>query len=199
MPRTGAVHLGVDVGTSGVRGVAIDANGAVVAQASAPLPPPESAAGGLRQDPELWWTAVTSVIRAIGAATRATGSIPWRSTGPRARCCWRTTRACRSSPPACTTTPAPPIWPGASRAPPRRRAVPMGRPRPWPGCSCCRSGIRTRDTRCIRRTGSPPGSPGAWASATTTTRSSWASTRSAGAGPTGSTISASGAGCCPRW
>ena len=69
MPRTGAVHLGVDVGTSGVRGVAIDANGAVVAQASAPLPPPELAAGGLRQDPELWWTAVTSVIRAIGAAT----------------------------------------------------------------------------------------------------------------------------------
>ena len=69
MPRSDAVHLGVDVGTSGVRGVAIDANGTVVAQASALLAAPEAVGGGLRQDPELWWAAVTSVIRAIGAAT----------------------------------------------------------------------------------------------------------------------------------
>jgi len=33
------IYLGIDVGTSGVRGMAIDATGAVVAQASAPLPP----------------------------------------------------------------------------------------------------------------------------------------------------------------
>ena len=68
MPRGDSVHLGVDVGTSGVRGVAIDGNGVVVGQASAPLPAPEAAGGGLRQDPERWWTAVAAVIRAIGTS-----------------------------------------------------------------------------------------------------------------------------------
>jgi D-ribulokinase len=63
-----AAHLGIDVGTSGVRGVAIDADGAVLAQASAPLPAPTPVAGGLRQDPELWWSAVAGVIRAVTAA-----------------------------------------------------------------------------------------------------------------------------------
>jgi hypothetical protein len=69
MPRSDTIHLGVDVGTSGVRGVAIDGNGAVVAQASAALPAPETVDGGLRQDPELWWDAVASVVSAIGAAS----------------------------------------------------------------------------------------------------------------------------------
>lgn len=69
MPRSDTIHLGVDVGTSGVRGVAVDGNGAVVSQASASLPAPEAAGGGLRQDPELWWGAVASVIAAIGAAS----------------------------------------------------------------------------------------------------------------------------------
>ena len=68
MPRSEAVHLGVDIGTSGVRGVAIDAQGAVVGQSSAPLPPPEAVQGRLRQDPELWWRAAATVISAIGAA-----------------------------------------------------------------------------------------------------------------------------------
>lgn len=68
MPGSGAVHLGIDVGTSGVRGVAIDAVGAVAALASAPLPAPLAIDGGLRQDPELWWTAVAEVIRSVAAA-----------------------------------------------------------------------------------------------------------------------------------
>ena len=68
MPGSDAVHLGIDVGTSGVRGIAIDAVGAVAALASAPLPAPLAVDGGLRQDPELWWTAVTEVIRSVAAA-----------------------------------------------------------------------------------------------------------------------------------
>ena len=48
MVRGDRVYLGVDVGTSGVRGIAIDTHGAVVAQASAPLPPPLAIDGGLR-------------------------------------------------------------------------------------------------------------------------------------------------------
>ncbi len=67
MSRRDAVHLGIDIGTSGVRGVAIDAQGAVVAQSSAPLPAPEAVGGGLRQDPERWWEAAARVIRTIGA------------------------------------------------------------------------------------------------------------------------------------
>ena len=42
-------------------------DGAVLAQASAPLPAP-ACRGGLRQDPELWWSAVARVIRAVTAA-----------------------------------------------------------------------------------------------------------------------------------
>lgn len=62
------VHLGVDVGTSGVRGIAIDAAGSVVAQSSAPLPPPLAANGGLRQEAEIWWDATAKVIADIAAA-----------------------------------------------------------------------------------------------------------------------------------
>ena len=68
MRRGDEVHLGVDVGTSGVRAAAIDGTTGVVAQASAPLPVPDAVEGGLRQDPGAWWSAVTTVIRAIGAA-----------------------------------------------------------------------------------------------------------------------------------
>ena len=143
MPRSDAVHLGVDVGTSGVRGVAIDANGAVVAQASAPLPAPEAIAGGLRQDPELWWAAVTERHpRDRRRRPRAPDRFPGGGRDLGHAAAGRRARARRSSRPACTTTPAPPIWPRASRPPPRPRAARMGRPRPWPGCSCCRSGIR---------------------------------------------------------
>src|SRR3954471_8454283 len=63
-----AAYLGLDVGTSGVRGVAIDAGGTVLAQASAPLPAPMPVDGGLRQDPELWWSAVARVTQAVTAA-----------------------------------------------------------------------------------------------------------------------------------
>src|SRR4051794_3986549 len=63
-----AAYLGLDVGTSGVRGVAIDAGSTVLAQASAPLPAPTPVDGGLRQDPELWWSAVARVTQAVTAA-----------------------------------------------------------------------------------------------------------------------------------
>jgi D-ribulokinase len=71
VPRNGPVHLGVDVGTSGVRALAIDGAGAVAALSSAALPPPLAAEGGLRQDPELWWAAVTEVTRAVAGSVGA--------------------------------------------------------------------------------------------------------------------------------
>ncbi|MCB1884082.1 MAG: FGGY-family carbohydrate kinase [Geminicoccaceae bacterium] len=73
MPGEGALYLGVDLGTSGVRAIAIDAAGAVRAQAARPLPAPDAADGGPRQDPALWWDAVQAVI--AEAAAKAAGSI----------------------------------------------------------------------------------------------------------------------------
>jgi sugar (pentulose or hexulose) kinase len=130
MPRNDTIHLGVDVGTSGVRGVAIDGNGAVVAQASAPLPPPAATAGGLRQDPELWWAAVASVIRAIGAAVpdHRIDSLAVDGT---------------SGTLLVTDAQGTPLEPAL--------------PRRWPGCWCCRTASRMRATPCIRPTGSPRG------------------------------------------
>ncbi|MFO1066908.1 MAG: FGGY family carbohydrate kinase, partial [Geminicoccaceae bacterium] len=68
MARDDKLFLGVDVGTSGVRGIAIDAAGGVVAHASAGLPAPLSVEGGLRQDPELWWRATAKVVGEIAGA-----------------------------------------------------------------------------------------------------------------------------------
>ena len=71
MAASEPVHLGIDVGTSGVRGIAIDGVGAVAAMASTKLPAPLSVEGGLRQDAQLWWTAAAEVIRCVAAAVGA--------------------------------------------------------------------------------------------------------------------------------
>ena len=71
MAASEPVHLGIDVGTSGVRGIAIDGVGAVAAMASTKLPAPLPAEGGLRQDAQLWWTAAAEVIRCVAAAVGA--------------------------------------------------------------------------------------------------------------------------------
>ncbi|MCU7920737.1 MAG: FGGY-family carbohydrate kinase [Candidatus Thiodiazotropha sp. (ex Epidulcina cf. delphinae)] len=61
--------IGIDLGTSGCRAVAIDEAGNIKALASAPLPPPErSQAGHNQQDPEHWWQVVTELLRQIGEA-----------------------------------------------------------------------------------------------------------------------------------
>ena len=62
------VYLGIDVGTSGVRGIAIDAAGTVLAPGVGAAARTAAVDGGLRQEPELWWTAVAEVIRAVAAA-----------------------------------------------------------------------------------------------------------------------------------
>lgn len=56
--------LGVDVGTSGCRALAITAEGLPVAEARAPLPAPlREGVRGVSQDPRFWWTAVAGVLR----------------------------------------------------------------------------------------------------------------------------------------
>lgn len=65
------LHLGIDVGTSGVRAIAIDAAGAVRAQASRPMPPPIAAGDAIVQEPEVWWEALVAALAAVGAEAGA--------------------------------------------------------------------------------------------------------------------------------
>ena len=59
--------IGVDVGTSGCRAVAITTSGEPIAEALVPLQAPvRRPDGGVEQDPELWWQGVLSVLRQIG-------------------------------------------------------------------------------------------------------------------------------------
>ena len=63
------LYLGVDVGTSGVRAMAIDLQGKVHAQARTSLPAPiADESGRQEQDPELWWLALIEALRQLTAA-----------------------------------------------------------------------------------------------------------------------------------
>ncbi len=60
--------IGIDLGTSGCRAVAVDADGVTLADARVGLPPPECPAPGWsQQDPALWWVAVCRVLRVLAA------------------------------------------------------------------------------------------------------------------------------------
>jgi sugar (pentulose or hexulose) kinase len=60
--------IGIDLGTSGCRAVAVDARGVTLADARVALPPPERPAPGWsQQDPAIWWAAVCRVLRALAA------------------------------------------------------------------------------------------------------------------------------------
>ncbi|NML18608.1 FGGY-family carbohydrate kinase [Azohydromonas caseinilytica] len=59
------LFLGLDLGTSGVRAVVIDADGAVRATARAPLPPSRRDGARVTQDPTGWWQGVRQVLQAV--------------------------------------------------------------------------------------------------------------------------------------
>jgi xylulokinase len=59
--------VGIDVGTSGVKGVAIDGDGTVVASAEAGYPLSTPAPGWAEQDPEEWWRATQAVLERLAA------------------------------------------------------------------------------------------------------------------------------------
>jgi sugar (pentulose or hexulose) kinase len=66
------VVIGIDLGTSGCRAMAVDPKGTTVAEARRPLPEPLIPADGwVEQDPELWWVAVQGVLGEI--ATKLSG------------------------------------------------------------------------------------------------------------------------------
>lgn len=67
-----AAFIGLDLGTSGCRAVAIDARGHEIAQARAGLPVPESSAPGRQeQDPGLWWAATEEVLGSLAEVLKS--------------------------------------------------------------------------------------------------------------------------------
>ncbi len=60
-----SLYLGIDLGTSGVRAMAIDPDGRPVAEARVPLPEPAGEGPRREQDPELWWAAVRQTLAVL--------------------------------------------------------------------------------------------------------------------------------------
>lgn len=57
-----ALYIGIDLGTSGCRAIAIDADGKVHGHSTASLPAPQRQAEAVEQDPQLWWQAVRDAL-----------------------------------------------------------------------------------------------------------------------------------------
>jgi len=51
------ILVGIDVGTTGVKGLAVDPRGVVLARAERGYPLSTPRPGWAEQDPELWWEA----------------------------------------------------------------------------------------------------------------------------------------------
>ena len=60
-------YLGIDIGTSGVRALVIDAHGEISANSKAELPDPVDG----KQDAELWWRALQECLSSLSADARA--------------------------------------------------------------------------------------------------------------------------------
>ena len=60
-----SVTLGIDIGTSGTKTIAVDETGAILASASAEYPCDYPKPGWAEQDPDLWWSAVVATVRQV--------------------------------------------------------------------------------------------------------------------------------------
>lgn len=67
--------FGLDVGTSGVKGLALDAHGEVLAEAHASYPLSTPRPGWAEQDPEDWWRAAEAVLGRLRTAVGAPAGI----------------------------------------------------------------------------------------------------------------------------
>jgi xylulokinase len=60
-----SVTLGIDIGTSGTKTLAIDERGTILASASAEYPCSHPHPGWSEQEPELWWEATTKTVQEV--------------------------------------------------------------------------------------------------------------------------------------
>ncbi len=60
-----SITLGIDVGTSGTKTIAIDEKGTILASASAEYPCDHPRPGWSEQDPELWWDATKKTVQQV--------------------------------------------------------------------------------------------------------------------------------------
>jgi glycerol kinase len=65
------VYLGIDIGTSSVKALLADEQGAIVAQASDALDVSRPQPGFSEQDPEHWWRATLNAVNSLPPAERA--------------------------------------------------------------------------------------------------------------------------------
>jgi xylulokinase len=72
---TMSLLLGIDVGTSSVKVIAIDPSGSVLATASAAYPLLQPETGWTEQDPQTWWEGTVTAIRQL-LADPALGPVP---------------------------------------------------------------------------------------------------------------------------
>lgn len=68
------LYLGIDIGTQGVRALAVTEDGVVVGAASQPLQVPKSETHQ-EQEPESWWNAVVDVVQQLGSLREAICSL----------------------------------------------------------------------------------------------------------------------------
>ncbi len=60
-----SMYIGIDIGTSGCRGMVIDAAGAIVAEAAVSLPPSRIRGSEVEQSPQDWWQALELLLPAL--------------------------------------------------------------------------------------------------------------------------------------
>lgn len=60
-----SITLGIDIGTSGTKTLAIDERGTILATASAEYPCDHPKPGWSEQDPDLWWAATVATVRQV--------------------------------------------------------------------------------------------------------------------------------------
>ena len=65
-----SITLGIDVGTSGTKTLAIDEHGTILAQASAEYPCDHPRPGWSEQHPHLWWEATRKTIGQVLSSGR---------------------------------------------------------------------------------------------------------------------------------
>ena len=62
-------YLGIDLGTSGIRAILIDASDHIIAEARTDIPAPLRQGEAIEQDPQIWWQGLCEVLQQLANTT----------------------------------------------------------------------------------------------------------------------------------